>query len=1048
MREVGAIVTRTMAEAGKAVAAFVVDAVKSAGDFEQGLNMLQAVTGATNDQMKAIHDEAIALGNDMSLPATSAQDAADAMTELAKAGLSVDDTMAAAKGTLQLATAAETDAGTAAQIVAGSLNAFHLQGADATKVADLLAAAANASSANMTDLAQGLQQGGFMFNATGQKIDDLTASLAILTNVGLTGSDAGTALKNAMVRLTNPTDKAAGVMQDLGINVYDANGKMLPFRDVIGVISKATAGMTDEQKNAALGTIFLSDGMKAMLPLLDVGVAGFDEMKAKVNESGAASALAGSQMKGFNGAMAAVSNAVDTLKLIIGEQLLPLLTPLINQFAAGVGAVGEFAMSVFSADDPLSALIQKLYDLSPSLSEFVSWLRDAIPRAIGYMSSFWTGTLLPAIQSAMQFFSTRVLPILSNLATALFPLLNAAIRVASGFWTDVLVPGIKTFGKFVGDVVLPIVAALAEWLKDNLPGAIQATADFLTGTVFPAFHTVYDFISTKVIPILADIAKWLIENVPIAIKKTADFWNNTLWPALQNVWSFINDSVIPTIQTIAGAVFGALDDATSTTAGIWTGTLKPALDAVWGFIDQHIIPIFKALADLSIAAVKLEVAALAALWRTVLQPALEAVWGFIDKNINPILKFMADTAIANVKKALQDTAESYNTYLKPALDSLWDFLNNQLQSILKDARQWFDSAAKGLDGITRAIKTAVDWIGNLIDKFNELSGTDTSKIQQQSPSLIELGLRGITSAIQELLAQPDPFAILGDSADQMMTAIQDVAAAIKDAYTDMADLVRQQMSNLSQTARLDQGRIYANQKLAEIMKQANEIAKTDPAKAKEFYQVESRHALETAQLYDERRKAQQELADAQAAMQHTQEDLASFTPEEYAAEQERLRLAQQRLDILNQQYDAMQEAQRLEKQAFQAGYLAPPTGQMQAIAEAMRQLLTAKGVPGILNDPTGVIQALYNLMSQLLNIPHRAAGGPVRGGQPYLVGEHGPELFMPWMSGLVSPLASASQMAAPSYTTNSSSTVNYSPTYAQPPGSPAYDLAILGAFGV
>jgi minor tail protein len=197
LREVGALAVKAFAAAGAAAFDFTKDAIKQAGDFEQGLSVLQAVTGATNDEMQKIRKTSIALGNDITLPATSAQDAAKAMTELAKAGLSVNDSLAAAKGTLQLATAAETDAANAATIVAGALNAFHLAGDQATMIADQLTAGANASAASITDMAQGFQQAGFMFYATGQKTDDLIASLGLLTNVGLTGSDAGTALKNA-----------------------------------------------------------------------------------------------------------------------------------------------------------------------------------------------------------------------------------------------------------------------------------------------------------------------------------------------------------------------------------------------------------------------------------------------------------------------------------------------------------------------------------------------------------------------------------------------------------------------------------------------------------------------------------------------------------------------------------------------------------------------------------------------------------------------------------------------------------------------------------
>ena len=352
----GNLIAGALERAAGAVTGFVGSAVSAAGDFQQNLNVLQTASGATAAQMDQMRSMAVALGNDMTLPGASASDAATAMLELSKAGLSVTDTMDAAKGTLQLAAAAETDAATAAQVVSGALNAFGLSGEHATEIADQLAAGANASAASMTDLSDGFKQAGFAFNATGQSTSDLIASLAMLTNVGLTGSDAGTALKNVMLQLMAPTDAAAATMAQYGINVRDAQGNMLPFRDIIGVLQTQLGGLSAAQREAALKTILQGDGMKAMLPLLDAGVAGFDAMKAKVNEAGAAQAMAQAQMQGFNGAMGGLSNAVETLQLVIGTALLPVLTALVGIAANAINAVTSFAQALMGSADAFQSL--------------------------------------------------------------------------------------------------------------------------------------------------------------------------------------------------------------------------------------------------------------------------------------------------------------------------------------------------------------------------------------------------------------------------------------------------------------------------------------------------------------------------------------------------------------------------------------------------------------------------------------------------------------------------------------------------------------------
>lgn len=354
LRRVGEIAVNVLGSAVQAVGAFISSSVDQAGDYEQAMDVMAAQSGATADQMDQVGATAKALGADLTLPATSAVDAGNAMLELSKGGLDVAQSMAAAKGTLQLAAAAETDVATAANITTGALSAFQLAGDQSIYVSDLLTNAANKSRASITDLAQGFQQAAFRMHSAGQGADDLAASLAILINKGLSGSDAGTALQNAIARLQGPTQQAAALMHQLGINVYDASGNMLPMEGIIGVLNGAFKGMTQQQRNAALQTIFLSDGMKAMIPLLDAGSDGFLKMKDEVNQSGAASRMAGAQMQGLKGAVAGLSSQIETLALEAMEPLLPIMAGVVTRGAEIAGSfVGKVGPAVKGTIDVL-----------------------------------------------------------------------------------------------------------------------------------------------------------------------------------------------------------------------------------------------------------------------------------------------------------------------------------------------------------------------------------------------------------------------------------------------------------------------------------------------------------------------------------------------------------------------------------------------------------------------------------------------------------------------------------------------------------------------
>lgn len=223
-------------------------AIKTAADFEENMNIMKAVSGATAEQMKLLEAQALKLGADTSF---SASEAAQGMLELSKAGLSVNDTMQAIPGVLDLAAAGGLGVGQAAEIASNALNTFHLPASKASAVANLFAAAANASSIEVTDMAQSMAQAGAVAASYGQSIETASTAIAIMGNNGLKGSDAGTSLKTMLSRLAAPTEESAALMKQLGVNVYDASGKMRPLNEIMVDLQKGLHGtMTVTEKNA------------------------------------------------------------------------------------------------------------------------------------------------------------------------------------------------------------------------------------------------------------------------------------------------------------------------------------------------------------------------------------------------------------------------------------------------------------------------------------------------------------------------------------------------------------------------------------------------------------------------------------------------------------------------------------------------------------------------------------------------------------------------------------------------------------------------------
>lgn len=337
------------------------DIVSVGTEYQSQLNTMAAVSQATAGQMDAVRAKARELGNDISLTGTSASDAAAAMTELAKNGLTVAQSMEASKGTLQLAAAAQIDAAQAATIQGQALQAFGLGAQEAGRVSDILAGSANASAAEITDVAQALQQAGTVSHAFGVSIDDTSTAIAMFANAGITGSDAGTLLKTSLLALTDQGKPAQNAIHDLGLTVYDAKGKFVGLPSLIGQLNAASNRMTEEQYQAAAATLFGSDAMRFASIAAGKTTEDFNALKEAVTRQGQAAEVAAAQTKGLPGALERLANAKEDLTLGLFEALQDDLVAAADAGTAALGKIGPAAESgIHLASDAVHGLVTAL----------------------------------------------------------------------------------------------------------------------------------------------------------------------------------------------------------------------------------------------------------------------------------------------------------------------------------------------------------------------------------------------------------------------------------------------------------------------------------------------------------------------------------------------------------------------------------------------------------------------------------------------------------------------------------------------------------------
>lgn len=577
-------------------------ALKSAGDFEQSLNIMAQVSGATAAEMELVQAQALEMG---AVTSFSAGEAAEAQLELAKAGMSVQETMTALPGVMELAAAGGVSLANAANLTSSAINAFGLSVEQSSEVANMFAAAANASSADISDLGQGFTQAGFAFNAAGQGADDLAAALALLTNVGMGGSDAGTALKNAMMRLINPTKEAAELMDQLGIEAYDTNGVMLPLADIIQEFATATEGMSDQQRNAALSTILMGDGMKAMTPLLDAGKQGFLEMKDAVTAEGSAADTANARMAGFAGSIEYIKGSIDSFLITAALPFLDSISGIIRvvadaitsigaldeptrnmaiAFAAAAAAVGPLMLGLSGLMSVMGLLLSPIGLIAAAIAALaVAWYTD-----FGGIQTF-TATAIAEIVPAFQNLVTSINTVLGPLQQIGLAMLDAGVNSTEASEAITLLPAsiqpvatafqnLVTTLQTIGNQLAVFFAPALERLSEAFAGLPESLAPLLPS--LQQLGMAFLALGTAIQPLIMLLGGALAVAADLGINALAAVISNLpgiVEPIINQVTASIN-LIATTITSMVGIVKAVID-------GDWAAAWVSAQALFQGFYD-------------------------------------------------------------------------------------------------------------------------------------------------------------------------------------------------------------------------------------------------------------------------------------------------------------------------------------------------------------------------------------------------------------------------------------------------------------------------------
>lgn len=299
--------------------------LKTAADFEATMTEISARTGIVGTDLQNVRDFALQMGADTSF---SGQQAADAFLQLLSSGQTAQQALETLPSILDAAAAGGEDLGHTADVVTDIMAAFGIGVEYSSDVVDSLAKAAGASSADMSSLGQGFGNIGGIARSFGISMNRTAAILAILSENGIKGGEAGTALKSMLLNMTRPTEDVQGAWNDLGVSFYDGQGNTRDLTAVMGDLKTAMKDLPAEQQNEMMTTLFGSYGRTAAEALM--GSMSIEQMEEAMRNSAGAADVADARMNTFTGRVDSLKGSVETLMI---RALTPFMDNVLSPLA-------------------------------------------------------------------------------------------------------------------------------------------------------------------------------------------------------------------------------------------------------------------------------------------------------------------------------------------------------------------------------------------------------------------------------------------------------------------------------------------------------------------------------------------------------------------------------------------------------------------------------------------------------------------------------------------------------------------------------------------
>lgn len=473
-----------------AMGAGVSAAVNVGMSFESQMSKVQAISGATGGELRALSEKAKEMGATTKFSAT---ESGQAFEYMAMAGWKTEDMLGGIEGIMNLAAASGEDLAATSDIVTDALTAFGLSASDSGHFADILAAASSNANTNVGLMGETFKYVAPVAGALGFSAEDTATAIGLMANAGIKGSQAGTSLRAIMTRLAKPTDEVAATMSELGLSIINSDGSMKSLSEITGDLRSSFAGLSEAEKASMAATLGGQEAMSGLLAIVTASDKDFNKLQSAIYGAtdeltgySAAAEMAETMQNNLAGQLTSLRSAAEGLGIELYESIKQPLTDIAK---TGVEAVRELTAAF--QEDGTQGLIEaggKL--IADLLTGIASALPDVITIAVDVITS-----------------------IIDSLTANTPQMLSAGIQILQA-----LVDGMVQIVPAVGEFILSLMMELYAQISAHGPELLQKGYELLSNLVDGFVQAIPEMLP-KVLDFIQGIGEKLAEAAPVLIEK-------------------------------------------------------------------------------------------------------------------------------------------------------------------------------------------------------------------------------------------------------------------------------------------------------------------------------------------------------------------------------------------------------------------------------------------------------------------------------------------------------------------------------------------------